>query len=283
MSQLRQVRPINIDGLTPSAPEEDQPIFEWVDPIDLFVDPEYQRNVAKSGDKQIVRIIEKFSWTRFKPPICTFANVDGKDVLKVLDGQHTAIGAASNPNVGKIPVMIVVAPEVKTQAESFIGHNTDRVAVSHMQLHHAALAAQNENALLLERVCKAAGVKLLVTPPWNGVFQPGETQAVVAINGLIIRKKPIPAKRVLEILVNAELAPITSAQIKAAEFLRFDEHHAPNITDGALSAAIAGTFHIDEKEAKMLMVSHNTSFWRALATTWYKKTKKRRMPAGGAA
>ncbi|AFL51395.1 hypothetical protein [Sinorhizobium fredii] len=114
--------------------------------------------------RQIRRIIESFDWAKFKPPICNYAEQGGETVLKVLVGQHTAIAAASNPHVSRIPVMIVEAEDTVAQAKAFIGQNTERLGVTKLQLHQAALAAADEDAQTLELVCQRAGVTVLKRP-----------------------------------------------------------------------------------------------------------------------
>ncbi|MGO7815405.1 hypothetical protein ACC674_38205, partial [Rhizobium ruizarguesonis] len=59
-------------------------------------------------------------------------------ILKVLDGQHTAIAAASNPHIDVIPVMIVDAEDTVSQAKAFIGQNTERLGVTTLQPDEAA-------------------------------------------------------------------------------------------------------------------------------------------------
>jgi len=130
MTNLRAIEPISITDLDTAEPETGEPICERVDPKSLFVDPAYQRNIGERGLRQIRRIIEAWCWTKFKPPICAYAEEDGRTVLKVLDGQHTAIAAASHPHIDMIPVMIVEAAETAAQAAAFVGQNTQRVAVT---------------------------------------------------------------------------------------------------------------------------------------------------------
>lgn len=91
--------------------------------------PAYQRQIGERGLRQIRKIIEAFDWTKYKPPVCTYADHDGATVLKVLDGQHTAIAAASHPNINMIPVMIVNAADTASQAAAFVGQNTNHLGV----------------------------------------------------------------------------------------------------------------------------------------------------------
>ncbi|MBX4901675.1 hypothetical protein HJA83_10045 [Rhizobium bangladeshense] len=273
---IRPIAPIGISGLEPQAPPTGMPIFELVIPTDLYVDPAYQRNISEKGSRQIRRIIEGFDWAKYKPPICAYAEHDGKTILKVLDGQHTAIAAASNPHVDKIPVMIVEADSTIAQAKAFIGQNIERLGVTTLQLHQAALAAADEDAQTLELVCTRAGVKVLKTTnayTGNGTRQ---TIAIKQIEALINRRGPKLAREILEVLANAERGPLTAPQIKAIELLMTDAEFCERIAPEDLTEAIVDLLFTAEDEAKLFAATHKVPFWRALAVTWFRKCKKKR-------
>ncbi len=279
-SNVRAVVPVNIAGLIPGAPPTGMPIFENVKPTDLFVDPAYQRDISEKGMRQIRRIVENFEWSRFKPPICAYAEYEGATVLKVLDGQHTAIAAASNPHIDIIPVMIVEADDTVAQARAFIGQNTQRLGVTNLQLHQAALAAADEDALTLELTCASARVKLLRSP--NSYTGDGSRQtiAVKQIESLIARRGRKTARQVLEVIADAERGHITATQIKAAELLLTDPEYSEQITAEDLTTAIIDLLYTAEDEAKLFAVTHKIQFWRALAIVWFRKCKKRRGGTG---
>jgi hypothetical protein len=247
-----------------------------ISPIDLYVDPAYQRDVSEKGLKQIRRIVERFDWTKFKPPVCAYAEQDGKKILKVLDGQHTAIAAASNPFVKMIPVMIVEAEDTISQAKAFIGQNSDRVGVTHLQMHQAALAAADEDAQTLELTCARANVKLLRST--NSYVGDGSRQtiAVKSIQALISRHNSKVAREVLEVLADAERGPLTATQIKAVEMLMTEPEYREAINPEDLTAAIIDLLYTAEEEAKLLAVTHKIKLWKALGITWFRKCKKRR-------
>jgi hypothetical protein len=79
------------------------------------VQPEYQRDLTKRSITLIRDIAETFSWLHIKPPVCAR---DGNGNLCVIDGQHTAIAAASR-GLKKIPVMIVEALDPALRAGAF--------------------------------------------------------------------------------------------------------------------------------------------------------------------
>ncbi len=279
-NNVRAVVPVSIAGLIPGVPPTGMPIFENVKPTDLFVDPAYQRDVGERGLTQIRQIIEGFDWTKFKPPICAYAEHEGSTVLMVLDGQHTAIAAASNPHIDMIPVMIVEAEDTVRQAKAFIGQNTQHLGVTNLQLHQAALAAADEDALTLELTCASARVKLLRTP--NSYTGDGSRQtiAVKQLETLIARRGRVVARQVLEVIANAERGPITGTHIKAVELLLTDPDYAGQITAEDLTTAIVDLLYTAEDEAKLFAVTHKVQFWKALAITWFRKCKKRRGGSG---
>ncbi|MBD9592661.1 hypothetical protein IB270_07435 [Ensifer sp. ENS05] len=273
---IRPITPVSVAGLAPQVPETGMPICEVVDPTTLYVDPAYQRNVSEKGLRQIRRIIEGFDWAKFKPPICAYAECDGKTILKVLDGQHTAIAAASSPYVSAIPIMIVEAADTVAQAKAFIGQNTERLGITNLQLHQAALAAADEDAQTLELVCSRANVKVLKSPNAYTGTGSRQTIAIKQLEALISRQGAKVAREILEVLANADRGPLTAPQIKAVELLMTDPEYADKFNPEDLTDAIVDLLFTAEEEAKVLAVTHKLSFWKALAITWFRKCKKRR-------
>jgi len=66
-----------------------------------------------------------WDWAKFKAPVAVMTDAG----LELIDGQHTAIAAATHPEIATIPVMIVDVDKRAERAAAFIGHNRDRVAV----------------------------------------------------------------------------------------------------------------------------------------------------------
>jgi hypothetical protein len=276
---VRQIAPVSIAGLVPQKPTSGMPICEHVDPTTLFVDPAYQRDIGERGYRQIRRIIERFDWAKFKPPICAYAEVDGETVLKVLDGQHTAIAAASNPFVREIPIMIVEAEDTISQARAFIGQNAERVGVTPLQIHHAALAAGDEDAKTLQEVCEKAGITILKRPGEYDPTASRETVAVGAIRQMIARRGDKLAREILEVLANAERGPIRAEHVKAVEYLMTNPDYCESFYPQDLTMAIVELLTAAEEEASQLSMSKRWPMWRALAIVWFRKCRKRRPPA----
>lgn len=269
---LRPITAINCAGLTPSTPSSSGPIFEWVNPADLLVNEAYQRDLAERSIKLIRRIVQGWDWTKFKPPVCSL----GDDGMEVIDGQHTAIAAATHPRIDKIPVMIVETETVHDRAAAFIGQNMDRLGVTKMQLHKAAVAAGDEDALTIEQVCGRAGVTLHASRPHR--WKVGDSMAVAAIGALISRRHAAGARRVLDVLVQAEAAPVTANAIRAAEMILFDPDYADADEDN-LADTIRGLGAAAEREAATHALAHRIPVWRALGIVWFRKCRKKRRAA----
>ncbi len=269
---LRPILPVGLAGITPGPITSTGPIFEWVDPASLLVNETYQRDLSDRSTKLIRRIVQGWSWTKFKPPVCSM----GDGGLEIIDGQHTAIAAASHPGISQIPVMIVETDDVAARARAFIGQNVDRVGITKMQLHRAAVASGDEDAQTIEQVCERAGVRLLMSNP--GQWEVGDSLAVSAIGALIQRRHAQGARRVLEILVKAEEAPVTASGIKAVEMILFEPEYETADIDH-LPEAILMLGDTALSEASTYALSHRLQQWKALGIVWFRKCRKLRRAA----
>lgn len=195
----------------------------------------------------------------------------------MIDGQHTAIGAACRNDVAEIPVLITEAKEQADRAAAFIGLNRDRVGITATQLYAAAVTAGDAEALAIERACAAHGIVVLKSQPGAGRFKARETMAIAAI-GALVRRCGAVAALTLRALAEAELAPIQANQIKAVEHLLTDQEFGePDPSD--ITKAIVAVGADAEKEAKLFAATHCVPLWRGLAAVCFKKMPKRRRPS----
>lgn len=275
MSPLRSISALPIVGLTPASIGAERPTFEWVDPSKLFIEDRYQRNIAEKSIRLIRKIVETWDWSRMKPPICAR---DAEGRLFVVDGQHTATAAASHPAIEKIPVMILDLATVENRASAFIGHNRDRVAMTPMQLHHAALAAGDELAVAVGEACVKAGIIIRKTPPSNGEFKLGETVAVAAIMKVVEQKGVAGGARVLGILREADRAPISALEIKATYQLLYDKDWAGQFEDFDLVTIIRSKQPEQWRAVAEMKVRKGMKMpeWRAVAIAWFTAVPKKR-------
>ena len=271
---MRPVAALDLGDAEPQTPPTSEPQLEWMAPADLLIDARYQRDLSEKSLKLIRRIVEGWDWRRFKPPVVAWTERG----FEIIDGQHTAIAAATHPTVDRIPVLVVEAAELQDRASAFIGHNRDRLTVAPVQMHHAAVAAGDEQALTIDQVCGRAGVTIMRNVYGSRTYKPGETIAVHAIGALVQRRHAKGAREVLEVLVQGGVAPISANSIKAVEMLMTDLDYADRFEPTDLAKAIAGQTDADG-EAKVWSSANSQPLWKGLAVVWFKKTRKRREAA----
>lgn len=272
----RRVKALTVRGLEIAPPTGGgEVVFEWVDPTTLLIDAAYQRGLTERGINLIRRIVTTWDWRRFKPPIVARTEDGG---FEIIDGQHTAIAAASHPGLETIPVMVVEAASQEERAGAFIGHNRDRLGVTATQLHHSAVAAGDPQAVAIERVCRGSGVRLLAQGPGRE-FKPGETLAVSSISAVIRKRGEDGAIAVLKTLVAAECAPISAAQIKAVEMLLFDAEYTGSITAEAITELLKHAARAVDQEAGLFAATHDVRQWKALGIVIFRKARRGRRSA----
>lgn len=209
---LRAIKPIELPpGAVRAVDFGVKPKVLWVAPTDLYVDDEYQRDLNRRSIKLIIKICAGFAWAKVDPPVCVR---EGKK-LHCIDGQHTAI-AASTLGIPKMLVIEVVAAAGPERAEAFVSHNRDHLTMTQLDVYRAQLGGKNPDAVRVARVCGDAGVRLKTI---SYVVQPkvGDSAAITAISKLVAKRGPGDAGAVLSALVRAGRAPVSSAEIVAAE------------------------------------------------------------------
>lgn len=193
--------------------------------------------------------------------------------LELIDGQHTAIAAASHPGISEIPVMIVEAEQVQDRATAFIGHNRDRLNVTQLQLFHASVTAGDADAVKVHQFCTAAGIEIPRTQPKT--FKPRQSIAVTALTSLIVKRPEKVAVRVLVALVNANFAPIRAEHVRAIELLFTSTEYAASVDDKRIVPAIVAMGADAEREARAFAATHRMPYWRALGAVWFRNRNKR--------
>lgn len=272
----RPVAAMQLGAVTPGSADTPTPTFEWVNPTTLLVEEIYQRELSRRSVDLIYKIVSRWDWARFKPPVVARIG----EGFEVIDGQHTAIAAATHPEIDLIPVMVVEAAQVSDRARAFVGHNKDRIALNQIQIHYADVAAGDEDALTVQQVCSRAGVNLLRYPPGNGVFKPGETLAISAIRALINRRGAMRARVILEVLAKANCAPVRADGVKAVETLLHDQQYKGEVAAEDITSTIMRLGPDLEREARVFAAAHSVPNWRAMAVTLFKEARRGRRRAG---
>jgi len=271
----RRVVPLRFPDLVPAAIGTAPPQLRVVDPALLCVDDRYQRALSERSIKLIRKIVSEWDWRAFKPPVV----VDVGGELHVIDGQHTAIGAVTHGGIPAIPVLVVDADEQADRARAFVRHNRDRIQVTPTQLHTAMLAAGDEDAQTVAKVCERAGVSILKNPPALGRYKVGDTMAITTIRALVSRRHALGARRVLDVCVKGGCAPVSAAMIRAVETLLFAPEYKDEIDEGRIALLISAHLSTLEMEAGRFATERKVPLWRALASVIYMNKRKGR--AGG--
>lgn len=274
VSSAETLRPVEAIDLAetlapiPTAP----PLTEWMAPGDLLIEAAYQRDLSPKSMDLIKRIAERWDWRRFKPPIVAWSERG----FEIIDGQHTAIGAATR-GIDKIPVLVIEAADLTDRASAFVGHNQDRLAITPIQMHQAKLAAGDEDALTAQQVIDKAGATLVISAYGARGWKPGETVAITTIDQLARKRGAMRARQVVELLVKAHAAPVSAAAIKAVDMLMFKPEFA-EIDLEHLPTAIIQAGDV-EKEAKLDAKTHCIPAWEAMGRIWFRKCRKTRRAA----
>lgn len=216
-ANLRPIEPLPIPRGTPMSTDFGDEIERvHVDPADLLVDDQYQRDLNRKSFQLIWRMVARFKWRNFKTPTCVRV---GKR-YHVVDGQHSAIAAATL-KIKKIPIDVVDAETALDRADAFVAHNRDRLSMTAFDIHRALLGAGDPNAKAVERACREAGVRIIRVISKIIVPRIGDTAAIGLVSQIVRRRGWKDASNVLSALVKAGRAPITAAEIAAAEEVMF--------------------------------------------------------------
>lgn len=271
-SNKRPISALVLPDIKPADIKTAPPELRLVSPAMLYVDERYQRGLSERSVRLIRKIVGEWSWTAFKPPVV----VEVEDRLEVIDGQHTAIGAATHGGIELLPVLVVQAASHETRASAFVRHNRDRIQVTATQLHNAMVAAGDEDAMTIAQVCERAGIVILRNPPQMAKFKPGETLAVSTIKSLVNRRHAAGARKVLDVCRQSNAAPVSAHMIKAVERLLFDKEYQGEIDGERIALIIQAKGEALENDAQRFSAERKVPYWRAYASVIFMNRRKPR-------
>lgn len=232
---LRRIAPLpTLDDVARSTDFGPPPVTIDVDPTTLLVDEDYQRDLNRRSMVLIWRMVATFKWRKVKLP--TVVRVAGG--LHVIDGQHTAIAAATL-GIKKLPCSLVSAGSELDRADAFVAHNRDRLAMTTFDVHRALVRAGDPGALAVAKACEAAKVRIVRV--LNKMITPkvGDTAAVGLVRGLVGRRGHDGAVSVLSTLVKARRAPLSASEIAAVELAIFPNDDEERLSPKAVELAAA--------------------------------------------
>jgi len=242
------------------------PALDWIDKHLITVDPLYQRPLDA---ERAATIAKAFNWRSFGALVV----VPAGEGFHVTDGQHRLEAAKLHPKVTHVPAVIVQAKTIQSEAGMFVDINKNRKNVSSLELFFAELAAGTGNAVETLKAATAAGIRI---PKYPGSYRANDTVAVGVLSTLVRNYVDVKVQIILATVAAGRFRPISAAQIKAVECLLTDSEFAPVIDSDDLAVFLKSTGTTLDGEAKRFSATHGVPFWKALASTWFQKCKKRR-------
>lgn len=141
----------------------------------------------------------------------------GGGLYEIIDGQHTAIAAATHGAIETLPCLVLDATTVAQRAAAFVGINRDRVPLTPFALYRSRLAAGDEEAVAVGQALEAADCELLESLRYD-VDYPAGTVACVSTLLQIVRRGGRPRlARLLKMCKAAGIGPVPSALLKGLE------------------------------------------------------------------
>lgn len=238
---VRYVEPVAFKGnrspILSAAPK-----LRMADPTVLRIEASYQRDLSRKSHALIQRIVANWDWAKFKPPVCALT----ESGLFVIDGQHTAIAAATHPEIQQIPILIVEAAEIERRAEAFVAHNRDRIAMTAGQIFHGEVAAGLREPAELMAAIERAGGSVPRLPVKRDEYKPGQVTAIGETRKIFRAGGAALLERVIRIAVASKLAPANLTLLRAIHYV-LAEAALSQMPDSKIAGAITA---IDKFEAK---------------------------------
>lgn len=262
---LRPVAAHPLRGVKPAPDPGQPPEVRWVDPTVLLVDETYQRALSHKSITLIREIIANFDWAAFNAPTV----VETPQGLKVTNGQHSAIAAASHPLVTQIPVLVSAPRALAAEAEAFLSQNKRRLALTSPQAYISAVAAEDPQALALARILADTGTTVLRNPKPKDAYRPGETIAVETLARLLHRRGPETLREYLTLL--ASRAPILALELQALDTLKNDPDFRARYNPALVAPIVAASSDYERHEAEAIAATRARPRYYALALVWARR------------
>ncbi|GAA2871804.1 hypothetical protein GGQ99_000981 [Aminobacter niigataensis] len=168
-----------------------KPVLEWVDVGLIDVDGNYQREIKPH---LVDKILRGFSWSKFGAIVLS-RQEGGR--FAVVEGQHRWKAACMHPSVTDVPAVIVTHDGTKSEAESFLAINRDRMAVTSVEQYWAGLTAGDDTAIAISNVLQASGCDVV---PAQGHYRPNLTNSISAIDRCLKRYGAGATRRALMVI-----------------------------------------------------------------------------------
>jgi hypothetical protein len=224
---VSRIVPLRMPDVTP-GPLKPAPKLIWLPLSALRINRAYQRDLTRKSVTLIRKMVANFDWARLKA--LSVLELGG-GLYEVLDGQHTAIAAASHGGVDKLPCLVSSKRTTDEAAAAFVDLNTQRVSLSPMQIFHAQVAAGDEIATDVARGVKLGGGRLVMTQQAAGTWRDGDTMALGGLKNLAAEGGVAYVRRVVACGKAARLRPISRDFIVACGELMWFRYSDKGVSD----------------------------------------------------
>ncbi len=241
--KLTRVHPLKRHDLVPRPIDEmgPPPVLIWIPLKDLVIDHSYQRELTKASMRLIRKMVAEFDWATMKA-INVVERGDGR--FEVIDGQHTAVAAATHGEVNELPALVCEPLTKVEKARAFVGINTNRMRMSGLQVFWAEVAAGDDVSMAVVAGAVKGNARVLRSQPQTGVYKQGDTLAVKALKMVAKNKGKAGVAHVLRLGVRAKIVPITALAIKSfGHVLWASEYDGRRPSDDQIYEAIRGRWN----------------------------------------
>lgn len=247
----RPVAPVEIpSSIAPADIPGTMPEVRIVNPVTLKIEDTYQRDLSAKSLRLIHKIVREWDWTKFKPPVCA----DAGDGLVVIDGQHTAIAAASHPGIKEIPVMVVAAARVEARASAFVAHNRDRLNMTTAQVFFGEVAAGDPVARGVMDVVVKTGCSIPRLPVARGSAKPGQITAIRELKMIYSEDGADHLEKILRMIAAAKIMPLTRTIIRGLRMVLTDPSVA-NLPEDRIVAALRAPNNLEAMARKKAAIA----------------------------
>lgn len=273
VGETRPVRALDLpSSIRPNVIASAPPQIRMVAPTSLRIEATYQRDLSGPSIALIRKVVQGWDWRKFKPPICA----ETREGLFVIDGQHTAIAAASHPAIQTIPVLVVQAEQLTSRADAFVAHNRDRLAMSPFQLFHAEAAAGSAEANAILHIAAKAGAFIPRNRPMKRSEKVGQIVPVAEVRRCFRTAGPETLARILRIAVLAKQKPLVQTVLRGIWMICREPYFATTaiLPDTVIAAALESLGDAD-RAARAHAAASEQSRDRACAVLIAEAARKR--------
>ena len=203
MTTLRRLQAIREHNKVARQPVPPPPKLAWLGLDQLVIDDSYQRGLSAASNALIRKLIGNWDWNCFKP--LSVAPV-GDGLYEIVDGQHTALAAASHGSIETLPCLVLTAETREAKAAAFVGINADRIGLTPFALYRGRLAAGELEAVAVDAGVTAAGATLVERLQPNMEYAAGTVATVATLLQLARRGGKARVARLLRIAMGGASA-----------------------------------------------------------------------------